>query len=123
MRDDATRYRFDVRWGDERMAFQDIDGLEASGGDAGILLLRRGVAGQDSGLWAWFDEMRRSRILPAPLTVVLAAEGGGAGAGMRWQVTAAVPVRVTGIELRANRVAVEIVEFAHAGMTPGMLAG
>jgi hypothetical protein len=108
--------RYEVEWGGERMAFHEVAGLDALGAAAGTLLLRRGVAPRASRLWAWFDEVQRNAIEPAPLTIRLAPAGPDVQPGTSWRVTDARPVRISGIDLRSSQVAVEAIEFAHAGL-------
>ena len=79
--------------------------------------LKRGVVARDTTFWAWLDASLGSLAERRTITIALLDEK--AQPAMVWELTNAVPVKVSGPSLNANGndVAVEAVELSYEGIS------
>ena len=136
-RDDTwplPKFYFSVRFGDDpAVKFQEVTGLAAETtpiqyrhgnspsfypikmpglGKVGNVTLRKGVLAADSGLFAWFDEIKMNSITRRTVVVSLLDETGAEK--MVWTLGNAFPVKISGLDLASNsdEAAVETMELA-----------
>jgi phage tail-like protein len=132
------KFRFQVKWDDAVMHFQEISGLDAESqtieyrhGNSpqfsvnkipglkkyGEVTMTKGVFKSDNRFWDWFNEIKMSTIKRKPVTISLLDEGGAPT--MVWTLANAWPNKITGTDLKApgNEVAVETIVISHEGLT------
>jgi phage tail-like protein len=127
-----------VKVGSDEIAFQEVSGLdmeaqviEYRAGNSktfstvkmpglkkfGNITMKKGVFKGDNALFKWFKEVNMNLVARKSITISLLEEI--AGVTLAWSVVNAFPVKMTGIDLKAegNELAVETIEFAHEGIT------
>ena len=132
------KFRFEVKWDDAVMSFQEISGLDTEAqpieyrrGNSpafsvikmpGIkkfsdVTMKKGVFKSDNKFWDWFNAIKMNTIQRKPITISLLDEAGQAT--MVWTLTNAFPTKVTGTDLKAqgNEVAIESLVISHEGLT------
>ena len=132
------KFRFQVKWEDAVMHFQEISGLDAESqtieyrhGNSpqfsvnkipglkkyGEVTMAKGVFKSDNKFWDWFNQVRMNTIKRKPVTISLLDEGGAPT--MVWTLANAWPNKITGTDLKAtgNEVAVETIVISHEGLT------
>ena len=132
------KFRFQVKWEDAVMHFQEISGLDAESqtieyrhGNSpqfsvnkmpglkkyGDVTMTKGVFKSDNRFWDWFNQVKMSTIKRKPVTISLLDEGGAPT--MVWTLANAWPNKITGTDLKAtgNEVAVETIVISHEGLT------
>ncbi|MGM9491139.1 phage tail protein [Ideonella sp. YS5] len=132
------RFRFEVKWADRVMSFQEVSGLDVQGqpieyrrGDSaqfsvlkmpgiqkhGDITLKKGVFKSDNKFWDWFDEIKSNAAGRTAMTISLIDESGMPA--MVWTLANAWPAKITGTDLKStgNEVAVETLVIAHEGLT------
>jgi phage tail-like protein len=133
-----TGYHFQVEWGDSRIGFTEVSGLDievdvieyregASPVQSPLklpglvrypnIVLKRGIVAGDNGFFEWLDTIRMGRAERRDLVVSLLDENHEPV--VRWKARNAFPVRLEGPVLRAegSTVAIETLEVAHEGLT------
>ncbi|MBL8324250.1 MAG: phage tail protein [Rubrivivax sp.] len=136
------KFRFEVKWDDRVMHFQEVSGLDAEvqpieyrRGDSaqfsvtkmpGLkkysdVTMKKGVFKSDNKFWDWFNEIKMNIIQRKPVTISLLDEAGSPT--MVWTLANAWPNKISGTDLKAtgNEVAVETLVISHEGIT--MAAG
>jgi phage tail-like protein len=132
------KFRFEVKWDSEVMAFQEISGLDVEStpieyraGNSpnfsvqkmpGIkkysdITMKKGVFKSDNKFWDWFNEIKMNTVKRIPVTISLLDEEGSPT--MVWTLTNAWPTKISGTDLKStgNEVAVETIVIAHEGLT------
>ena len=132
------KFRFEVKWGDQILHFQEVSGLDAEAqpieyrhGDSaqfsvikmpGLkkysdVTLKKGVFKSDNKFWDWFNAIKTNTIQRVPVTISLVDEAGAPT--MVWTLANAWPTKISGTDLKAtgNEVAVETIVIAHEGLT------
>lgn len=132
------KFRFLVQWDDAVMTFQEVSGLDIEAqpleyrhGNSpsfsvikmpGLnkfsnITMKKGVFKSDNKFWDWFSEMKVNQIKRKAVTISLLDETGSPT--MVWTLTNALPIKITGTDLKAqgNEVAVESIEIAYEGLT------
>ena len=132
------KFRFEVKWDSEVMAFQEVSGLDGEAqpieyraGNSptfsvqkmpGIkkfsdITMKKGVFKSDNKFWDWFNEIKMNTVKRVPVTISLLDEEGNPT--MVWTLTNAWPTKITGTDLKStgNEVAVETIVIAHEGLT------
>jgi len=132
------KFRFEVKWDSEVMAFQEVSGLdiesqpiEYRAGNSpnfsvqkmpGIkkfsdVTMKKGVFKGDNKFWDWLNEIKMNTVKRIPVTISLLDEEGAPT--MVWTLTNAWPTKITGTDLKStgNEVAVETIVIAHEGLT------
>ena len=132
------KFRFEVKWDSEVMAFQEVSGLDVESqpieyraGNSptfsvqkmpGIkkfsdITMKKGVFKSDNKFWDWFNEIKMNTVKRVPVTISLLDEEGNPT--MVWTLTNAWPTKITGTDLKStgNEVAVETIVIAHEGLT------
>ena len=132
------KFRFEVKWDSEVMAFQEVSGLDVEAqpieyraGNSptfsvqkmpGIkkfsdITMKKGVFKSDNKFWDWFNEIKMNTVKRVPVTISLLDEEGNPT--MVWTLTNAWPTKITGTDLKStgNEVAVETIVIAHEGLT------
>jgi len=132
------KFRFEVKWDSEVMAFQEISGLDVEAqpieyraGNSptfsvqkmpGIkkysdITMKKGVFKSDNKFWDWFNEIKMNTVKRIPVTISLLDEEGSPT--MVWTLTNAWPTKISGTDLKStgNEVAVETIVIAHEGLT------
>ena len=132
------KFRFEVRWDDAVMSFQEVSGLDVEAqpieyraGDSktfsvvkmpGIkkfsdVTMKKGVFKADNKFWDWFNDIKMNTIKRKPVTISLLDEAGAPT--MVWTLANAWPTKITGTDLKStgNEVAVETMVIAHEGIT------
>ncbi len=134
----VPKFRFQVKWGDQEMSFQEVSGLDAEAqiieyraGNSkaaaplkmpglqkfGNVTMKKGVFKDDNKFWEWFEKIKTNTIERIPVTITLQDEANASI--MIWTLANAWPTKITGTDLKAqgNEVAVETIEIAHEGLT------
>ena len=132
------KFRFEVKWDSEVMAFQEVSGLDVEStpieyraGNSpnfsvqkmpGIkkysdITMKKGVFKSDNKFWDWFNEIKMNTVKRIPVTISLLDEEGSPT--MVWTLTNAWPTKISGTDLKStgNEVAVETIVIAHEGLT------
>jgi phage tail-like protein len=132
------RFRFEVKWADQVMSFQEVSGLDVEAqpieyrrGESaqfsvlkmpgiqkyGDITLKKGVFKGDNKFWDWFNEIKANAAKRTAMTISLLDESGTPT--MVWTLANAWPSKITGTDLKstANEVAVETLVIAHEGLT------
>jgi phage tail-like protein len=132
------KFRFEVKWDSEVMAFQEVSGLDVEAqpieyraGNSptfsvqkmpGIkkysdITMKKGVFKSDNKFWDWFNEIKMNTVKRIPVTISLLDEEGNPT--MVWTLTNAWPTKISGTDLKStgNEVAVETIVIAHEGLT------
>lgn len=132
------KFRFEVKWDSEVMAFQEVSGLDVESqpieyraGNSptfsvqkmpGIkkysdITMKKGVFKSDNKFWDWFNEIKMNTVKRIPVTISLLDEEGNPT--MVWTLTNAWPTKISGTDLKStgNEVAVETIVIAHEGLT------
>lgn len=132
------KFRFEVKWDSEVMAFQEVSGLDVEAqpieyraGNSptfsvqkmpGIkkysdITMKKGVFKSDNKFWDWFNEIKMNTVKRVPVTISLLDEEGNPT--MVWTLTNAWPTKIQGTDLKStgNEVAVETIVIAHEGLT------
>lgn len=132
------KFRFEVKWDSEVMAFQEVSGLDVEAqlieyraGNSpnfstqkmpGIkkysdVTMKKGVFKSDNKFWDWFNEIKMNTVKRIPVTISLLDEEGSPT--MVWTLTNAWPMKIQGTDLKStgNEVAVETIVIAHEGLT------
>ena len=132
------KFRFEVRWDDAVMSFQEVSGLDTDvqpieyrAGDSksfsvvkmpGIkkysdVTMKKGVFKADNKFWDWFNDIKMNTIKRKPVTISLLDEAGAPT--MVWTLANAWPIKITATDLKStgNEVAVETIVVAHEGIT------
>lgn len=132
------KFRFEVKWDDKVMHFQEVSGLDAEAqpieyrhGDSpqfsvikmpGLkkysdVTMKKGVFKSDNKFWDWFNGIKMNTIKRVPVTISLLDEGGAPT--MVWTLANAWPNKISGTDLKANgnEVAVETIVISHEGLT------
>ena len=132
------KFRFEVKWDSEVMAFQEVSGLDVEAqlieyraGNSpnfstqkmpGIkkysdITMKKGVFKSDNKFWDWFNEIKMNTVKRIPVTISLLDEEGSPT--MVWTLTNAWPMKIQGTDLKStgNEVAVETIVIAHEGLT------
>lgn len=131
------KFYFSVNWGDKKMSFQEVSGLDTEAqiieyrhGDnpvfspikmpgikkTGNVTMKKGVFKNDNKFWEWFEKIKMNTIQRIPVTISLLDQEGEAT--MVWKLQNAWPTKITGTDLKSdsNEVAVESIEIAHEGL-------
>ena len=132
------KFRFEVRWDDAVMSFQEVSGLDTDvqpieyrAGDSksfsvvkmpGIkkysdVTMKKGVFKADNKFWDWFNDIKMNTIKRKPVIISLLDEAGAPT--MVWTLANAWPIKITATDLKStgNEVAVETIVVAHEGIT------
>lgn len=132
------KFRFEVKWDSEVMAFQEVSGLDVesqpieyrSGNSPNFsvqkmpgikkysdITMKKGVFKSDNKFWDWFNEIKMNTVKRIPVTISLLDEEGSPT--MVWTLTNAWPTKIQGTDLKStgNEVAVETIVIAHEGLT------
>ena len=132
------KFHFQVKWGNQEMAFQEVTGLDAQSeeikyrvGNSPIysvvkmpglikysnVTMKKGIFKGDNKFWEWFNQIKQNTIRRTDITISLLDETDSPT--MVWTLKNAWPTKISGYELKAegNEVAVESVEIVHEGMT------
>jgi phage tail-like protein len=132
------KFRFDVKWGDAKMSFQEVSGLDVEAqpieyrhGNSkeysvikmpGLkkfsdVTMKKGVFKGDNKFWDWFKEIQMNTIARKTITISLMTEG--EDVAMVWSLKNAFPTKVTGTDLKSqgNEAAIETIVIAHEGLT------
>lgn len=131
-------YHFEVEWGDRRIRFSEVSGLEIENdvieyrdgaskeyGSQKMpgrpryrnIVLKRGVKPDDNEFFEWINTINMNEVERRDLTISLLNEEHEPV--MVWKVKDAFPVRLSSPELSAteSEVAIETLEIAHEGLT------
>ncbi len=126
------KFRFNVTWGDDRVGFTEVTGLEIQfepieyreGCDKASskkkmpgmkkfsnVTLKRGMTARNSGFYNWPPEQRR--------TLVISLLDEADQPVMKWKVLNAFPVKIQASDLKAegNEVAIETLEVGHEDLS------
>jgi phage tail-like protein len=137
------KFSFMVKVGSDEIAFQEVSGLdieaqviEYRAGNSktfstvkmpglkkfGNITMKKGVFKSDNVFFKWLGEGKSNVVTRKSITISLLDEN--AGVTMVWSLVNAFPVKITGTDFDAegNEVAVEMIEFAHEGITVGNAA-
>lgn len=132
------KFHFEVKWGDQKMSFQEVSGLDAQSeeikyraGDNpiysvskmpgmvkyGNITMKKGIFKSDNKFWDWFNQIKMNTI--ERKTVVISLLDESHKPTMVWTLKNAWPTKITGTDLKAegNEVAVESIEIVHEGLT------
>ncbi len=132
------KFRFEVKWGDAVMSFQEVSGLDMESqpieyrhGDNPAfsvikmpslqkfsdVTMKKGVFKGDNKFWDWFNEIKMNTIKRVPVTISLLDEAGKPT--MVWTLANAWPNKISGTDLKStgNEVAVETIVVSHEGLT------
>ena len=134
----TSKFRFEVKWHDELMHFQEVSGLDVESqpieyrhGDSpqssvitmpGIkkyseVIMKMGMFKSDNKFWDWFNGIKMNTVEREAVTITLLDENGAPT--MVWTLARAWPTKITGTDLTStgNEVTVEIIVIAHEGLT------
>jgi phage tail-like protein len=132
------KFRFEVRWDDKVMHFQEVSGLDVESqpvefqhGDSAQfsvikmpgmqkfsdVTLKKGVFKGDNSLWDWFNGIKMNTIKRKPVTISLLDENGALT--MAWTLANAWPTKISTTDLKTNgnEVAIETIVISHEGIT------
>jgi phage tail-like protein len=134
----VPKFYFQVKWGDEELAFQEVSGLDMEAqpieyrhGNSkefgtikmpgiqktGNVTMKKGIFKSDKRFWDWFNKIKLNTIERIPVTISLLDEAGEPV--MAWKLTNAWPSKITGTDLKSdsNEVAIETIEIVHEKLT------
>lgn len=83
----------------------------------GNVTCNKGLFSNDNAFWDWYNQIKMNTIERRTVTISMLDEAGKPT--MVWTLTNAWPTKVTGTDLKAEdaEVAIEILEFAHEGLS------
>ncbi len=132
------KFRFEVRWDNRVMSFQEVSGLDVENqpieyrhGDSpafqplkmpalrkfGNVTMKKGVFKGDNAFWDWMNRVKLNQTSRMPVVISLLDEGGRPM--MVWTLSNALPTKVTAVDLKSssNDVAIETIELSYEGLT------
>ena len=137
-----TKFYFSVDWGDGPMSFQEVTGLELSreiveyrgGNDIpvkqcipamvsyGELTFKRGTFAGNTDFFRWWNGSTKNEPkdgMPEPKDITICLKNGPDNTAMVWEVTKALPMKLTSTDLNAenNEIAIETLVVRHEGIT------
>lgn len=111
------------------LSFQEVTGLDMEteiiadrAGDStafstGNVTLKRGVCADAKAFWDWYNQVKLDTIKRVAVSIKLMDEMGKPT--ITWRLANAFPTKIdpSGSETRGNEIAIELLEFAHEGLT------